>query len=89
MLNNFSGIAYRLSNNWFDNVNVNDYNNKPINYLEIGAFYGANLLSVANNYATHSDSKLYCIDPWEDYDEYNEYKNIQSTIYDTFINNTP
>lgn len=49
--------------------------------------YGANLLSVANTYGLHNDTKLYCIDPWEDYDEYEEYKNIQSSIYNSFIEN--
>jgi predicted O-methyltransferase YrrM len=55
--------------------------------LEIGAFYGANLLSVADSYGAHADSKLYCIDPWEDYEEYPEYKNQQSNIYDDFTSN--
>ena len=87
MLKNFTGVNYRLANNWFNHVDLNDYKNKPVNYLEIGAFYGANLLSVAQTYAEHGDSKLYCIDPWEDYDEYPEYKNEQSSIYDAFINN--
>jgi len=87
MSSNFVGIQYRLANNWFNNVDINDFKNKPINYLEIGTFYGANLLSVANTYASHNDSKLFCIDPWEDYDEYNEYKNQQLTIYNSFINN--
>ena len=87
MLNNFVGTNYRLANNWFNHVDVNDYKNKQINYLEIGTFYGANLLSVANTYGIHNDSKLYCIDPWEDYNDYPEYKEKQSTIYETFIGN--
>ena len=89
MLNNFVGTHYRLADNWFYNVDINDYKDKPINYLEIGTFYGANLLSVARTYAMHNDSVLYCIDPWEDYDEYNEpeYKNKQTSIYNTFIEN--
>ena len=87
MLNNFNGIHYRLADNWFGKVDVNNYKDKPINYLEIGTFYGANILSVAKTYGLQKDSKLYCIDPWEDYDEYPEYKNQQSTIYNSFINN--
>ena len=66
---------------------MNDYKDKPINYLEIGTFHGANILSVANSYGLHDESKLYCVDPWEDYEEYPEYKNQQSTIYNSFINN--
>jgi len=87
MLNNFNGTEYRLASNWFNHVNLNEYKDRPIKYLEIGVFYGANLLSVANSYGLHPDSKLYCIDPWEDYDEYPEYKNRQSTIYEAFMNN--
>ena len=87
MLNNFFGIQYRLADNWFDNINVNKYNDKPINYLEIGVFYGANIISVANTYGLHNDSKLYSIDPWEDYEEYPEYKKELSPIYNTFITN--
>jgi len=87
MLYNFDGVQYRLANNWFSKVNVYNYNNKPINYLEIGTFYGANIISVAKTYGLHNDSKLYCIDPWEDYEEYSEYKNQQESIYNKFMNN--
>ena len=87
MLNNFNGTKYRLASNWFAHLNIDDYKTHPINYLEIGVFYGANLLSVANSYGLHPDSKLYGVDPWEDYDEYPEYKEQQSTIYNTFLTN--
>ena len=87
MLSNFKGTQYRLANNWFNTINVNDYKDKPINYLEIGAFYGANIISVGLSYGLHNESKLYCIDPWEDYNEYNEYKNEQPHIYETFNEN--
>lgn len=87
MLTNFNGTQYRLVNNWYNFINVDNYKNKPINYLEIGTFYGANLLSVAKTYGQHQDSKLYCIDPWEDYNDYPEYKKKQPSIYETFIGN--
>lgn len=87
IMDNFIGTQYRLANNWFYNININKYKNRQINYLEIGTFYGANILSVAKSYGLHKDSKLYCIDPWEDYADYSEYKNQQSTIYDTFMSN--
>lgn len=87
MLNNFEGIHYRLADNWFPIIDQSDYKDRPINYLEIGTFYGANVLSVANSYGLHADSKLYCIDPWEDYNDYPEYKNQQETTYNTFIKN--
>jgi hypothetical protein len=84
-LNNFDGEKYRLSDNWFDFISVDE--NKIINYLEIGTFYGANLLSVAETYGKNINSKLYCIDPWIDYDDYSEYKNKQNLIYETFLKN--
>ena len=87
MLSNFNGIKYRLSDNWFSKINVDDYKDRPINYLEIGTFYGANVLSVANSYGLHNNSKLYCIDPWEDYNDYPEYKTEQPTIYKSFLEN--
>ena len=87
MLKNFVGVQYRLANNWFNNVDINNYKDNPINYLEIGAFHGANILSVAKTYGQHNDSKLYCIDPWEDYNEYPEYVGEQSNIYNSFMNN--
>lgn len=83
----FEGIKYRLADNWFSVIPVSDYKDRPISYLEIGTFYGANLLSVAKSYGLHADSHLFCIDPWEDYDDYTEYKSEQSKIYDAFRKN--
>jgi len=83
----FHGKIFRLANNWFEHMEINTYNSRPIKYLEIGASCGANVISVANTYASHPDSKLYVIDPWEDYDQYPEYKGEQPTVYATFLNN--
>jgi SAM-dependent methyltransferase len=83
----FIGTTYRTADNWFYHVNLLEYIDRPIKYLEIGAFYGANLLSVEKTYARNPDSKLYCIDPWEDYDEYPEYKGHQTSIYESFMKN--
>lgn len=80
----FRGVAYRLADVWFSFLPRID---KPIRYLEIGAFYGANLLSVASSYAKHPDSILIAVDPWTDYSEYPEYKGQQESIYDTFQSN--
>ena len=87
MLSNFEGVNYRLADNWFSTINLNEYKDRQIRYLEIGTFYGANIISVANSYGLHKDSELYCIDPWEDYEGYPEYKKQQQTIYNTFMNN--
>jgi predicted O-methyltransferase YrrM len=87
MLKQFIGAQYRLANNWFNHVDINNYKDRQMNYLEIGTFYGANVFSVAQSYGLHNDTKLYCIDPWEDYNEYPEYKNEQPTIYNAFLKN--
>lgn len=83
-MENFEGTSYRLANYWFQFI---PRENRPINYLEIGTFYGANLFSVADTYAKHPDSKLYAIDPWIDYQDYPEYKDKQQDIYSTFLRN--
>ena len=82
--NTFRGVAYRLADVWFPFV---PQTNNKIRYLEIGAFYGANLLSVAASYGKHPNSVLVAIDPWTDYSDYPEYKGEQETIYDTFQSN--
>ena len=66
---------------------MDEYKNRPIKYVEIGTFYGANLLAVAESYGADPRSKLYCIDPWEDYEEYPEYKGEQDKIYNRFLKN--
>ena len=81
---NFDGNIYRLANNWFNIIPIIDY---PINYLEIGAYHGANIISVANSYAKHINSHLYCIDPWVDYNDYPEYKGEQNINYNKFVSN--
>ena len=81
----FQGTAYRLANLWSIYVPVDT--SKPLKYLEIGAFYGANLISVANIFGKHQNSELHAVDPWIDYEEYPEYKNQQASIYDTFKKN--
>jgi predicted O-methyltransferase YrrM len=87
MLKKFDGIKYCLADNWFNKINCDFINKNPINYLEIGTFYGANVISVANSYGLHENSKLYCIDPWQDYNDYTEYKGQQESIYNKFLKN--
>jgi hypothetical protein len=60
---------------------------KPINYLEIGVFKGDNIIDVSKSYCKHSDSKIYCVDPWLEYNDYPEYKGIIQKIYEVFLEN--
>ena len=83
----FSGASYRLADNWLNHVKLEEFMYRPINYLEIGVFYGANAISVSNTYAFQDNSLLYCVDPWEDYADYPEYKNKQVGIYNAFLEN--
>lgn len=81
------GSHYTLADNWMVLVNPTSFMNRPIKYLEIGAHCGANLVCVAASYARHPESELYAMDPWEDYEEYPEYKSSQMTIYNSFKQN--
>lgn len=83
-MSEFQGVTYETADNWRAFV---PQSAGAIQYLEIGTFYGANLLSVAKTYASHPDSRMVCIDPWMDYDEYPEYKGEQDTIYSKFLTN--
>jgi hypothetical protein len=68
----FKGTAYRIATNWLPFLTPDP--RKPIKYAEVGAFYGANIVSVAETYGAHPDSTLSAIDPWTDYADYPEYK---------------
>ena len=81
----FQGVKYRLADNWISVIEPTP--KVPIKYAEVGAFYGANIVSVALTYGAHPESKLIAIDPWKDYDEYSEYKGQQDTIYGAFLKN--
>jgi Methyltransferase domain len=61
--------------------------NGPIQYLEIGCADGANAILVSQSYAKHPASKLYCVDPWIDYEDYSEYKGLQETAWKRFNQN--
>ena len=41
------------------------YIGKPFKYLEIGVFRGTTIKWVLDNIATHNDSQLWGVDPWE------------------------
>jgi hypothetical protein len=84
-LPSFKGYCWRLCDIWFNIVPRTD--NFAITYLEIGTLCGANLISVAKTYGSHPHSELYCIDPWIDNDEYNEYKCLQTSNMNNFISN--
>lgn len=91
MSGSFEGTTYRTASNWFPIVSPKEFSERGINYLEIGAFFGANVISVAKSYCAHEDSKLYCVDPWMDYDGYSERKKYESVTqeatYETFLRN--
>ena len=58
--------------------------NKPIQYLEIGVHTGSNIVDIAKSYCKHPDSRIYCVDPWIDYEEYPEYKGQQDVLLSIF-----
>jgi hypothetical protein len=78
------GQSFVQADFWLD---VFPPENKPINYLEIGAHSCVNVLSVARLYASHPNSRIWCVDPWTDYDQYREYKGQQEHSYGCFTRN--
>ena len=80
----FEGQVIGSAEQWLQFIPVE---NKPIKYLEIGVRYGGFMFSVEKTYGFHKDSKLYGIDPWEDYPEYGEYISEQKDIYKSFLKN--
>lgn len=67
---------------WTQFIPIRD---QPIQYLEIGVLHGVNAVHILQTYGSHPDSKLHCVDPWEDYHEYSEYKNQQTQNYSNFL----
>ena len=88
-MSEFEGTTYRTAENWYEYVPLENYKDRPINYLEIGCFYGANLISVEKSYGAHPESKLHGIDPWENYEDYPEYTEAgkQEKTFETFSKN--
>jgi predicted O-methyltransferase YrrM len=80
----FKGECYRLSNFWNDIIPIKD---EPIRYLEIGIYYGANIISIADTYCKHNNSEIHCIDPWGLYDGMVETNYSDLNIYKQFIDN--
>ena len=80
----YFGTCYRNTDAWYPFIPVFDFKDKPIRYLEIGVHSGCNVMRVALSYALHENSKIYCVDPWVDYAEYEEYKGKQHTVYEEF-----
>lgn len=81
----YEGPSYKSPNGWWAPHLQIDYDS-PIKYLEIGTFYGIHAIQVSET-LTNPDSKIYCIDPWEDYDKYSEYKGQQNKIWNAFNEN--
>ena len=83
----YEGGNYRRASNWYGNVDLDEFKDRPIKYLEIGVRHGGNVISVDRSYGQHPKSKLYCIDPWQDYDDYSERQWNQSESYQQFRKN--
>jgi len=80
----FSGNVYNMSYKWTSIIPVT---RTPVKILEIGAYHGANACCLLKTYATHPDSELHCLDPWQDSLSYPEYKGKQAKNYKLFLGN--
>lgn len=66
---------------------------KEMACLEIGSFEGRGTLIIENILCQHNDSRVYCIDPWEDLyvkdnDQFKSIDNLFVGQYDRFLKNT-
>ena len=48
----FEGRGWTTTENWLNVMNLDEYKNRPINYLEIGVYFGKNIISVADSYCS-------------------------------------
>ena len=80
----FYGNVFNISYKW---LSIIPEPTEPIKIMEIGAYHGANICSYIKSYAKHENTEIHCVDPWCDYNGYNEYLTKQSTNYSIFLNN--
>lgn len=80
----YRGDVYNLSYKWEAIIPCVD---EPIKIMEIGAYHGANICSYMKTYARHNNTVIHCIDPWFNYNGYNEYTTNQPSNYSLFLGN--
>jgi hypothetical protein len=82
---------FKIVSNWYNIIEIKDYEKRQINYLEIGSSYGANIILFAHTYGKHEHSKLYCIDPYKDYitnlDKEEEFKTFNENVKNNNLEN--
>lgn len=63
---------YHFTSDWFSNNiplwerELAKFRNKPINFLEIGTYEGRSAIWALENILTHRDSKIYCVDTFQE-----------------------
>lgn len=80
----FRGNVFNMSYKW---LTIIPEPTGPIKIIEIGAYHGANICSYMKSYAKNPQTEIHCVDPWYDYDGYNEYRSKQVSNYSSFIYN--
>lgn len=87
LLSKCKGNHYTLCDNWMFLVKMEPFVARPIRYLEIGAYHGTNIICVAHSYAAHTESQLFCVDPWTSYTQYPEPTTGIEDTFQTFRQN--
>ena len=64
------------------NLKLNKYKDKPVEFLQIGAYNGDASEWLLDNVLTHSDSKLFDVDIWE---KRSRWSGLSENIYDLKI----
>lgn len=82
-LSHFNGILSLDPRKFYEVLPVSN-DNKPVIYGEIGSCYGGSAISVMRTLCKSKGSKVHCIDPWIDHDDYAEYKGEQDKNFSIF-----
>jgi len=83
------------TNAFFETLDI-IFQEKPVTKmicLEIGSFEGMGSLKIIDHICSHSESKLYCVDPWDDVyikndERYKQFDFEHVGQYSRFIHNT-
>jgi hypothetical protein len=81
----FQGLCGKLAEDWFQFIHFTP--ESVINYLEIGALHGANVISVSRSYCINPNSTITVVDPYAMSEEYSEYIGEELANYNTFCYN--
>jgi predicted O-methyltransferase YrrM len=86
-------MSMRYTNTWFDGASRDNFvtlshkfGGTPFRGLEIGSFEGKSSNWIVENWCTHPDALLTCVDPFTGNDEHTQ--DLKDGLYERFLHNT-